>query len=209
METPLHFIAVLKLPGRIGDQIIKFQFIHEELDGNIWFPSPVPTLATYLANINDLIAKETAAKTKTPGAVAARDAALKVVVGNTHSLMAYVQSIADNNTTDAETIIKSGGFDVKKVGQIDKQDFTVKNGEVSGTVILTAKGINDEDGAHQWGISPDGNDWNLLALLIPPTLAAHTEVSGLTRKSEYFFRHREILRGGPGGWSETISIVIT
>ena len=208
MNRFLHFIAVLKFPTRIGDKIIKAKFIVKEMTGNTSFPSPVPPLATVNTHINTLVTKETAAKTKTTGAVAARDAALKIVVADLHALMTYVQGIADANPADAEAIIKSAGFDVKKVGEIDKQDFTADN-SVSGTIKLIAKGIGTGHAAHQWGMSKNGTDWLTHAFDIAPTLAAHTEITGLTKADILYFRHRDILKDGPGEWSQTISEVVT
>lgn len=202
-------IAVLDLPNRIADQLVKAKAIIKAMTGNAFFPTPVPTLATVTTHINTADAAVTAAESHAAGAVQARNEAMKIVMDDLVHLTNYVQGIADATPAKAETIITSAGLKVKKQGEINKQDFKVKNNKVSGTVDLIAKGIDDGHSAHQWGISPDGTDWTSLALDIAPTLAAHTKATGLKRGSIMYFRHREILRNGPGGWSQTVDIVVS
>jgi len=202
-------IAVLDPPKRIADQLVLAKAIVKAMTGNAFFPTPIPALATVTTHINTTDAAEIAAKSKAAGTVQARDAAMQIVISDLRALTAYVQGIANANPSQAEAIITSAGLKVKKAGQIDKQDFTVKNNKVSGTVDLIAKGIEDRHSAHQWGLSPDGIDWISLSLDIPPTVAAHAQITGLKRGSIMYFRHREILTNGPGGWSQTLNIVIT
>jgi len=196
--------AVLDLPNRIADQLVLAKAIVKAMTGNAFFPTPVPDMTTVTSHISVTDLAETAAKSKAAGTVQARDVAMQVVISDLRSLTAYVQGIANANPAKAEAIITSAGLKVKRAGQIDKQDFTVKNNSVSGTVDLIAKGA-DKRGAHDWGMSMDGINWTMLT----PTLAAHTQVIGLTRGSIVFFRHREILKDGPGGWSQTVNIVIS
>lgn len=202
-------IAVLDIPASIADQLVLAKAIVKAMTGNTNFTMPNPALATVNTHINAADAAVTAARSRTAGTVDARDAAMTVVLNDLRTLTAYVQAIANASPANSEAIITSAGLKVKKQGQINKQDFTVKNNKVSGAVDLYAKGIDAPNSAHEWGISPDGTDWTSLSLAIAPTLAAHTQARGLVRGKEYFFRHRGILKDGPGGWSQTVSIVVT
>jgi len=197
--------AVLDLPNRIADQLVLAKAIVKAMTGNAFFPTPVPDMTTVTSHISVTDLAETAAKSKAAGTVQARDVAMQVVISDLRSLTAYVQGIANANPAKAEAIITSAGLKVKRAGQIDKQDFTVKNNSVSGTVDLIAKGIEVAHAAHDWGMCTDGINWTMLT----PTLAAHTQVIGLTRGSIVYFRHREILKSGPGGWSQVANIVVT
>jgi hypothetical protein len=202
-------IAVLDIPDGIPERLVKAKSVKKAMTGNSFFPAPNPALATVQTHIDTADAAVTAAQSHAAGAVQARDEAMKILMDDLVHLTAYVQGIADANPAKAETIITSAGLKVKKQGEINKQDFIVKNNKVSGTVDLIAKGIDAPNSAHQWGISPDGTDWISLALDIAPTLAAHTKATGLKRGSIMYFRHREILKKGPGGWSHTVDIVVT
>ncbi len=203
MITIKKVIAVLNLPNAIGDTIIKAKAISKDMTGNANFPTPSPTLLSFNTHIATLETAESVAKTKAIGTVDARDVALSVVVADMKALMAYVQGVANANIATAESVIKGAGFDVKHDASVNKQDFDVLNGEVSGTVALVAKG-RDSRSAHIWEMSNDGTTW----IALPPTLMAKTEVTGLTQGSTVWFRHRALLKSGLTDWDNSISLVI-
>ena len=76
-KTPrIH--VILKRPTAVPAIIALSQAIEASMSANsTTFPSPVPSMAQYLSDINALIAAEATAKTRTKGAVQARDAKLK------------------------------------------------------------------------------------------------------------------------------------
>ncbi|HLG35894.1 MAG TPA: hypothetical protein VI757_13525, partial [Bacteroidia bacterium] len=123
---------------------------------------------------------------------------------NLRGLKLDVQAIADADLDNAAEIIVAAGMKVKKQGAINKQDFTVKDGSLSGTVKLIAKGIGKAHAAHDWAMSEDGTNWTP----VTPTLQADTEVSGLTPGSIRDFRHRNILKDGPTDWIEYNDFVV-
>jgi len=199
-----RIIAVLNLPKSNSKLIIKARAIVKSMTGNANFPTPIPDLTTVSKDIDTLETAETAAQSRAAGTVAARDAAKETVLKDLRALTAYVQSVADNNVADSEAIITSAGLDVKKQGAINKQDFTVKPGVLSGSVILIAKGTGNRT-SHDWQSSTDGNNWSPL----PSTIQAKTTVEGLTPVTVMFFRHRVISKDGPGAWSQPENIVIS
>ncbi len=200
-----HTLAVLKMPSKIGDRIIKAQFIQNKLTGNANFPVPYPTNIVSLAqlgtDITALVAAETAAKNKAPGATDARDAIMNTVLADLRSIMHLIQIKADTNPVNAETIIMGAGYDVKATSAKQKQQNTAKNAEVSGTVILTAEG----SGAHEWQQSKD----QLNIIHLPATSKANTTVSGLTSGEVWYFRNRKIAnKNGQFDWSAWQRVLI-
>ncbi|MEP7171286.1 MAG: hypothetical protein ABI855_18100 [Bacteroidota bacterium] len=197
-------IAVLDFPKDIDDFITYANSIHNSMKNSSNFTSLAAKLATMLINIGSLQTIETATKTKPPTkTVSDRNGALVIVQNNLRELRGDVQTIANADIPNAEAIIISAGMKVKKQGAINKQDFTVKNGEISGTMELTAKGIETR-GAHDWGRSNDGTNW----VSLTPTLAATTLDTGLTRGAMVEYRHREILKDGPTDWIYSEEIVV-
>lgn len=198
-----HLIVVLKMPRRIGDQIIKAQFVQKALTGNVNFPAAYPanivSLAQFGADIAALASAQTTAQSKTAGASDARNSALKIVLGDLRNLMQLVQSVADKNPANAESIILGAGYDIKKTAPKQKQIDAVKEGKVSGDVILTAKGA----GAHEWQMSVD----KIGSIMLDATTGARTTVHHLTSGDVYYFRNRPILHNAMmGDWCDWISI---
>jgi hypothetical protein len=198
-------IAVLDFPKDIDDFIVFSKSIHDSMAASPFFAGLAAKLATLLTNIGLLEDAHTGFNTTPPTFTRAqRDAALLVVQNNLRGLKGDVQTLADATPASAEEIITAAGMKVKKQGTIDKQDFTAKQGEISGTVELIAKGAGKR-AAHDWQKSNDGLVWDSLT----PTLAAHTLVDGLRRGEIVKFRHREIQKDGPGDWSQPEEVVVS
>jgi hypothetical protein len=198
-----HMQAVLKMPKRIGDKLTKAQTIVAKMTGNAYFPAPTPSLATVQAHLQTLVSDESGALSKGIGMVAARDVSLEVVVRDLQGLTLYVQGIADANPDKAAEIIESSGLSVKKSSPRKRSDLTVKNGPNSGTVILVARGAGARS-AHNWQISKDQITW----IDLPTTIAAKTEVVGLTYGSTEYFRHRAVIATGTEAWTNPVSILV-
>jgi hypothetical protein len=201
-----HTLAVLKMPSKIGDRIIKAQFIQNKLTGNANFTVPYPanivSLAQLGTDITALVAAETASKNRAPGATDARDAIMSTVIADLRSIMHLVQIKADTNPANAETIIMGAGYDVKGTSVKQKQQNAAKNSEVSGTVILTAEGT----GAHEWQQSKD--QVNIIHL--PSTSRANTALSGLTPGEVWYFRNRKIAnKNGQFNWSAWQRVMVS
>jgi len=198
--------AALEFPKHVEDFVTYAQAIHDSMTSSTYFTTLAAKLTQLAADITTLQGKETGLKTKPPTNTSAdRDAALIVVQNDLRSLKADVQGIADADMPNAEAIITASGMHVKKIGTISKQDFVARQGAVSGTVDLVAKGIPGNHGAHEWAMSPDGTVWTPLTT----TIYATTTVTGLTPGSEMEFRHREILADGPGDWSQAEVLIVT
>jgi hypothetical protein len=198
-------IAVLKAGNKVKPLITFAQSVATSMLANTTsFPSPTPALATFQADITALVTAETAVLARTKGAVETRNAKLEVVKGDLEKLRTYVQDVADAaNPSNAASLIESAGMTLRKVTLHDKAQLSVKQGSVSGTVVLSAKAAGKR-AAYGWQYSTDQKTWTSL----PPTLQAKTGVSGLTAGTVYYFRVQPLLPTGEGDWGGIVSFMV-
>jgi hypothetical protein len=98
-------------------------------------------------------------------------------------------SAANADPENAETIILSGAFKVKKITLNQKHEFELHNGILSGTIHLNAPGGGNHT-CHDWEYSADGVHFTKMT----PTIAAETDMEGLTPGEYAYFRHRLITK---------------
>lgn len=203
-ERPL---AVLDVPGAIGDFILKAEMIVADMNNNVggYFINIAPPLANVTTDINNLKTAEAFAQTHVPGSVANRNKFYDVVLRDLHLLQNYIQILVDDATDEltAVAIIAASGFGLKSHGVHTKADLEAAPGATSGTVLLTAKAVKDA-GAYEWEMSADNINWTRL----PTTLQATTTASGLTKGSTFFFHSRAVTKAGGTNWSGSVSIVV-
>ncbi|MFI5218440.1 MAG: hypothetical protein ACHQNT_03045 [Bacteroidia bacterium] len=198
-------IAVLNFPADIDDFITYANGIHASMTGSAFFAALAAKLATLLTNIGKLQVTHNGLQSNPPTTTTAqRDNDLLVVQNNLRDLKMEVQALADATPAQAEEIIETAGMQVKKFGAINKQDFAAKDGSVSGKVKLVAKASTSPRSAHDWAVSLDGTNWTP----VTPTLAATTEIDGLTPGSIVDLRHRTITKDGPTDWLEVNDFVV-
>jgi hypothetical protein len=183
-----HIIAILAMPGKIADKILRAQSILAKLTGNTTFPAAswpntIVTYAQFKADVNTLVNAETAVQNHT-GTTAARNAAMVVVQTDLRNIMSMVQSKADADPANAESIIQNAGFGVRKTTTKQKQKNDALNTEVLGTVFLTAEGT----GHHEWQMSKD----KVAITALPPTSTAHTFVRNLKTGDVWYFRNHKV-----------------
>jgi hypothetical protein len=198
-------LAVLKLSNKVKTAITYAQSVATSVAANpASFASPTPTLAVFQADIAALVTAETAVLARTKGAVEIRNAKLAVVKSDLENLRTYVQAVSDAaNPSNAAAIIESAGMTLRKVTLHDKAELGIKQGSVSGTVVLAAKAAGKR-AAYDWQYSTDQKTWTP----VPPTLQAKTGVSGLTAGTVYFFRVQPLLRTGEQNWSSIASFMV-
>jgi hypothetical protein len=198
-------LVVLKLSTKVKTVITYAQSVATAMASNATsFASPTPTLANFQADISALVTAETAVLARTKGAVETRNAKLAIVKGDLDNLRTYVQAVADAaNPSNAAALIESAGMTVRKVTLHDKAQLGVKQGSVSGTVVLMAKAAGKR-AAYDSQYSTDQKTWTSGA----PTLQAKTGVSGLTAGTVYFFRVQPLLRTGEQNWSDIVSFML-
>jgi hypothetical protein len=205
MTVSMHRVLVaLKPPKTAPELLVLARAIVEAMNGNAWFPAPVPSLTTVQAAIDRLAEAEVAALSMTAGLKQARNSARAALVSLLHRLKAYVQGVADENPDSAASIIESAALSVVARSNKAKAALAVVRGGVSGSVRLVAKAVA-KVALYEWQLSRDaGNTW----VDLPKTVQAKTTVSGLSPGMTYGFRFRAFTRPGAGDWCDALWYVM-
>jgi len=196
--------AVLLLPRNVPALVTYVQSVVTAMTGNPSFPSPAPTLAVVAAALAALHAAESAALTRTKGAVADRNDKQTALVTLLKHLLAYVQSVADADVETAATVIQSAGMAVKKVAVRKPRVFVAEQGTMSGSAKLVAASAGRR-ASYEWNYSTDGGKTWVIA---PASLQANTTVAGLAPGATVEFRYRPVTKTGEGNWSQTAQLII-
>ena len=141
--------------------------------------------------------------TQSEDIAAARDALDRALI----KLKNIVQDIAnDSSVPDANrvTIVHSAGMTVKSQVHPQARIFTVKQGDISGTVVLTAQGGAN---ANEWQMTTDIEKCTN-RIPLPTTVPAKTIVSNLQKKADYAFFHRAVISGTETNWEGPIIITV-
>ncbi|MEI8201714.1 MAG: hypothetical protein WCH34_01795 [Bacteroidota bacterium] len=207
LVTTRYTLVTLNMPTNYGGRLQYCTKIHDMMVLSTWFPTPAPTLASYLLLITAYRKANEDVQAKVANAESVFNTAWEKLNIATKLLRSYVQTICDNNIPNAVEIATSAGMSVKSQGSIDVQNFSVKS-LAGGKVQLRAKILNSRS-AHEWQCSLDPTDnskWYVK--IIDTTLQGKTIASDFAPKSLVYFRHRTILTDGPTEWDEIISVVI-
>jgi hypothetical protein len=202
MRRPL---AIIQWPRRHGDTLTLAQYILTRMRESPLFPDPpVP----YDVVETHVTAAESAEVTTLLGyyaATSARDAALFRMKGVFEALKMYVQTLADRaeGVNAAQVVIVAAGMRVKNSQGPTRAAFQVKQGPISGMVILLARSVGRR-AKYEWQWSLDGQTWTSA----PDTLVAETTLTGLTRAKLHYFRCKASSRKVPGDWSQVLSLLV-
>lgn len=192
--------VVLKFPSKITAIILLAKTIYKAMSGNTNFPNSSTKLTTLNNDIAALDAAQTACTTTPPsGSTDARNVALEAVKNDLRALRNDVQTAADAAPTKAEAIITSASMEAKKATTHQKQQNTVKDGSVEGTVLLIGEG----SGPHEWRMSTDDSTW----IQLPASRTSKTSVADLTPGTLYYFQNRRMLANDvKTEWSQSVKI---
>jgi hypothetical protein len=199
----IRAIVAVNLPRRIPETLLYAQSVAAAMSGNPAFPSPVPALATFEADIAALEASYVRTLTRALGTRSDRDARLAKVQDDLFCLRMYVQQVADTSPGQAGVVIASAGMSLKRSSGHAKLAFVAKQGLVSGTVRLVAKAPNVR-ASYDWQRGTDGVVW----VDLERTMRADTEVTGLAAGTRHFFRYRTLTREGVGDFSQVVSLLV-
>jgi hypothetical protein len=191
--------VVLNLPRKNNDLLAFAKFIYQALLNNVHFANPDPSLPTLLALIT---AFDTALTTKGPNAGTLRKEARMALVAALKHLRDYVQGIAETVVTGVASLVESTGMRLRKSSGRTKAPFAVKQGAVSGLLVLIAKAVGGQ-ATYYWMMSVDQKTWTDL----PDTLRATTTVGGLTPGQTYYFRFRTLSKAGESDFSQIVSFL--
>ncbi len=192
-----HLVAVLKMPSKWADKIVRIQFIQGKLVGNGNFPTGswpanVVTLAQFGLDITAFINAHNAVKAAQAG-FGDRNTAFTIVKNDLEALMTMVQLKANSNSAGASGIITGAGYFVRLISSRQKQINDALNTQISGTILLTS----DTAGHHEWEISKD-----MVAIIkLDATSTSHTTVPNLTPGDVYWCRNRKLTKKTTYNWS--------
>ncbi|MFT3766609.1 MAG: fibronectin type III domain-containing protein [Minicystis sp.] len=204
MDTLSHNPIALNLPRSAALLILFARHVVQAMNGNPWFPTPTPPLATVTANVDALEVAEATARSRAKGTAAARDLNRKVVEADLMALKAYVQAVANQEPEKAAAIIQSAGMAPKRASSRAKPFLAAAMGTAAGEVILRAKAARGRV-AYHWEVSSDGGrSWTSAGT----TTVANTTVQGLAMSTTYLFRVRTTIARATGDWSQSIAFTV-
>jgi hypothetical protein len=196
--------AVLKMPARKSNVAAFATSVINAMTGNASFPNPSPPLATLSADLAAYEASEAQVVTRVKGAAVTRNAKYTVLHTDLEHEMAYVQQVADANAANAQSIIESAGFTIRKNALHPKAPVKVEAGAVPGSVKLVAKAV-DHRASYEWQFSTDQKTWTNA----PTTLQAKTVITGLTSGTVTYFRVRGVTKAGEGPYSQIVQMLVS
>jgi len=196
-------IVALKIRRRNNDRIHYARSVATAITGNPHFPSPTPAIAEFEARIDDADEAQARVLIGPIGSAAQRNAKLAAVQGDLERLRNYVQTVADASSTEARAIIASAGMSVKRPGLHDKQPLAVKQGLVSGSVVVVAKAAGDR-ATYEWQYSQVGEPW----IDMEPTRQAKKTIDGLVPGRSYQFRVRSVTQAGRSDFGQAVSFLV-
>lgn len=202
--TAHHYYVAGKIPTTTRDLGPFAHALIAGLTGNGRIPNPSPSVAT----LTDLTTKyevaQNATTTRAPGTVGARNAAKVLLRSALRGTVSCVQQAADADPENAEAIITSTSLQVRKVPVRVKAPFAVKQGPVSGMVLLAVRSAGSR-ASYDWQMSIDGGKtWTE----IPSTTKTRTSVSALPVGTTVQFRSRSLTPKGQSDWTQPIGMLV-
>ena len=195
--------AVLRYPKGDDALVVYAQKAHDSLLGDTRVPNANPDLHVFQDHIDAYRQAIPPAKRKEPGAANQRKARRAKVVEDLHHLVDDVRAVAETiaNPADAVAFIEGLGFAVKRKGRTLTLPLRARYGDLSGTVILSARAIA-QVATYYWQYSLDGKTW----IDAGDTLKASMEITGLTAAQMYHFRFRARARTRETDWSQVVQL---
>lgn len=197
-------LAVLNLPKTNNGLITFGKKVANAVKADSQFAQIVPTAAEIETAAATFDASEAAvgggvAKTKQRN-VDRR--ALILCLGHARD---FVQGLAEKqpSATEAEAVIVAAGMFVKKVTKQNKAALSVRQGTLSGTVLLVAKAVA-ANAIYYWQWRSEQTDWTSAA----DTMKARTTIHGLVPGTTYLFRFHALTRAGVTEWSQVMSFLV-
>jgi hypothetical protein len=134
-------------------------------------------------------------------------AAREVLDRNLTILAAKVEAVANSPTlVDSQRvgIIHSAGMEVKNHGISKKRVFSVSNGNIEGSVHITAAGRAK---AHEWQYTSDVVNFSG-RIAANTTTTSSTDISGLKSGSKYAFFHKRIQSRISNDWEGPLYVTV-
>src|SRR6185312_11161264 len=135
------------------------------------------------------------------GAAEARDDAKKLVYDDLLLIKSGVQTIVNQNPSQASTIIESAGLFQKKATLPFKPELDARMAPVNpGEILVRARAV--KRASYEWQYSLDGGKtW----LPMGTTTVANTSLLGMTAGANLMFRFRTTVKKTTSDWSAALS----
>ncbi len=176
-----------------------------QMTGNSYFPTPTPALASVTTQATALTNAYDLSLTRARGSVGAMHTELKSLSVLLKLLAAYVESIANADPANAETIIASAGMTVKKSQVRLPKTFTAVAGKLKGTVKLNTLAVRQT--AYIYQMTTDPNTVTSWTTIYTGTSVKFT-MEGLTSATHYYFRVAYSTKGIQGNWSNVLETLV-
>ena len=194
----------------------KVGHILASLSNNPYFPEPWPEPVPSLAQLNAAymvyLDAYHASLTRDSQKIRQRDAARDALTDKLKHLASYLELVAHHDTDKLSTT----GFDLRRDivrgihgGTLPAADkFWAEHGPKSGTVMLHVARVA---GAKLYEVQIAQGDPSVEENWKPATISAtgsHILLEDLTPAQTYWFRVRAMGSGGPGLWTDPISLIV-
>ncbi len=177
----------------------------QQMTGNSYFPSPVPTLAAVEAQLAKLEAAYTTSQTRQKGTVADMHAELKTLCLQLKMLAMYVEDTANANPEMAVGIMASSGMPARKTLEVPPKLFTVKLTGIPGEVRLNNKAVPGASYIYAMTTDPKTSaTWVNIIF----SREVKNVYGGLVSGTRYYFRTAIVQKSVQGPWSEVINMII-
>jgi hypothetical protein len=193
----------MRLPKPDLKFLVTAKAIVVAMDGNANFPNAGALVAAAKAAVDQFEEAVDDRAAELPGAVEAREDAKPLLRLALDHLRDHVQSVVDTRIDEAGSIAESARMSLRRVPVRDKPPFAVKDGKVSGLVLLIARALLGAR-TYYWELSEDKLTW----VILPETSGANTSVAGLTPGKTYYFRFRAHTRKGMTEYSSTVGLIV-
>lgn len=189
----------------IVNKIARVRFILSMMKGNPYFPSPTPPLATVEVASDTLEEASIAARGSGPDATAVMRLKEEELVVLVKHLAAYVESVANTHGEEAEAIILSSGFEVRRRAMRITADITARATNVPGEINVYHKAVLRSTHEVQLSLDPtDEKNW----YTVYRGTRGRVVLTGNAPGRWYYIRARVVTKDGTSPWSEVVSVYL-
>jgi hypothetical protein len=200
-----RIIALLLSKISIVQLISNARHYVTSMTGNAHFPTPNPDLASITTQVNLLETDYNVSLTRVKGSVAKMRAEQKKLIILLKGLAAYVETIANADPDHALDIIAGAGMVVRKTSVRKPHVFSVSNGKLKGTAVLTTKAVSR--GTYLYQMTTDPNTPASWVQIYAGSNVKFTK-TGLTSGTRYYFRGAVSSKGVLGDWTTPEDVLI-
>ena len=170
-------------------------------------PLPHPSLSSVDAIITDMESAYLLTKDGGKSATHLLKKRVKAYVDAITELAHYVADLANANPLQAEAIIVASGMQMKHFTKATIPDFSLKHGELSGTVMLKVRATKRAVYIFEMSSGNVGSVNELVWKTISIGSKASVTVSGLTPGTTYYFRYAIVINNEQTDFSDAMHIV--